>query len=530
MQAEIQERLRNALTGRSTVEMGQFQWVNLDMVRKEAGEDWDRLRRKIYNVSAQFIERRLDEGDVLLRAQGGFMLIFGEREGEEASEKVEEISLALNVFFLGDRILRKLKIEAEARSLSPEEFLQIVAVAQPMQAVDDDLDSEDIHDEDGHEDGALANWRERKPGAAPSDIKRSAMRTTAPPPETDWQQDPVVPRDESAPDWRKSDPKAPPAPGDGNWKSLDREAPDDEAVTWQEGRPSFSREKRPDWKEVEHQKPKSDATMARPVSVFVEPSAQWDDIIFRPCWDATQSVISLHFCLARREYRGQILYGRDTLLGNESSELHRALDRSVAIAAQRAFQQRYSEKALCAIGIPVHYDSIAKVSDRVSYFSILQSVPQQMRKYFFLRVDGIPDGAPVSQMQELFRSMKGFGSNLLAKLKFGDRDLRRFEGCGIDYFGCDLPVNFGNPEKADKQVMALTELVAAARLLKAETYLTEVSDFDALNMAVAGGVRLLSGDAVSQEFALPEPMRRVDIAELNAKNRPDEGEPHTVLL
>lgn len=529
MQPEIQNRLRNALTGRQTVEMGQFQWVNLDMVRREAGEDWERLRRKIYNVSAQFIERRLDEGDVLLRAKGGFMLIFGQREGDDAAEKVEEIALALNVFFLGDRILRSLKIEAEARSLSPEEFLQIVAVSEPMDAVDADAEEHDFDAEDSP-DGALANWRQQE-APAPEDetgVRRRAMGSAADVQPPDWRASAEAEPREDDPEWkRQGSPAAPSRTGD--WRALDRESPTEEDVRWEEGRPSFSREKQPRWEAVQTEKRKSGG-VALPKSEFVEPSAQWDDIIFRPCWDSVRSAMSLHFCLARRRYRGQVLYGRDTLLGNPAANLHRALDRSVAIAAQRAFQKRFSEKSVCAIGIPVHYDTIAKVSDRVSYFSVLQSVPQQLRKYFFLRVDGIPRGAPVAQMQEVFRSMKGFGSNVLAKLDFGDIDLRRFEGCGIDYFGCDLPRNFGNPDKADKNVMTLMELVAAARLLKAETYLTQVDDFDALNMGVAAGVRLMSGDAVSLELALPEQMRRVDLAELAARSRPDEDDADAVLL
>lgn len=529
MQPEIQNRLRNALTGRQTVEMGQFQWLDLDMVRREAGEDWERLHRKIYNVSAQFIERRLDEGDVLLRAKGGFMLIFGQREGEDAAAKVEEIALALNVFFLGDRILRSVKIEAEARSLSPEEFLQIVAISEPTDAVDADAEEHDFDAEDSPH-GALANWREQV-SSAPADesgMGCPAVDASADAQPPEWRKSAASEPREDDLEWKRQNaPVAQPRAGD--WQALDRAGPSEEDARWEEGRRTSLRDEKPRWEAVQTGRRKP-AGVAVAKSEFAEPGAQWDDIIFRPCWDSVRGAMSLHLCLARRRYRGQVFYGRDTLLGNTAADLHRALDRSVAIAAQRAFQKRFSEKSVCAIGIPVHYDTIAKVSDRVSYFSVLQSVPQQLRKYFFLRVDGIPKGAPVAQMQEVFRSMKGFGSNVLAKLAFGDVDLRRFEGCGIDYFGCDLPRNFGNPEKADKNVMTLMEMVAAARLLKAETYLTQVDDFDALNMGVAAGVRLMSGDAVSQELALPEQMRRVDLAELAARSRPDEDDANAVLL
>ena len=46
MPPELKQKLKQVLAGRSSVDMGQFQFLNLDKVREGAGADWERLREK----------------------------------------------------------------------------------------------------------------------------------------------------------------------------------------------------------------------------------------------------------------------------------------------------------------------------------------------------------------------------------------------------------------------------------------------------------------------------------------------------
>ena len=502
MKQDVKNKLREALVGREVVEMGQFKWVNLDMIRREAGDNWNRLRNRIYDASSTFIENRLDDHDVLLRCQGGFMIIFGVLEGEEAAARVEEISLALNVFFLGDQLLKKLKIEAEARSVTSEELLQIVATSVALEAEHEaekqaceevSRTSPKVDDTPKaatsakHEDVDVTDWRKLPPKKTENVIEDSQEEdevTTREDPEAQWRKDTTEHRPVEPPVWRKP-PKA------------------------------------------ESSEP---VVTLDPEAVYFEKTEQWDDLIFRPSWDAQKNEIFLHFCLARRLYKGRVLYGRDTLLGNNSPDLHRALDRSVCLTSQKAFQRRYAEGKVCRIGIPVHYDTIAKISDRVSYFSILQSVPQQMRKFFYFRIDGIPDGAPVSQMQEILRSMNGFGSNLLARLEFGKFDLRRFEGCGVDMFGCEIPKRVNQQEIRDGDVGNIFDLVSSAGLLKSETYLDQVREYDLLLAALSSGIRYFSGPIIAPELAMPNPKSALNIVDIHARCNPAEDEDDVAFI
>jgi len=503
MKQDVKNKLREALVGREAVEMGQFKWVNLDMVRREAGANWDRLRARIYDASASFIEKRLTEPDVLMRCQGGFMIIFGDLEGEEAAAKVEEISLALNVFFLGDQLLKQLKIEAEARSVTSDELLQIVATSV---ALEEELEAE-------------------KKACEAVDTKPS-KKTTSSKPGTATKRD-----DTDVTDWRKLPAKRAEIVGE------DVEEAEDEVTTreaceaeWRKGEGEQRPVEPPVWRDNPQAEASEPVTILDPEAVYFEKTEQWDDLIFRPSWDAQKNEIFIHYCLARRLYKGRVLYGRDTLLGNNSPDLHRALDRSVCLTSQKAFQRRYAEGKVCRIGIPVHYDTIAKISDRVSYFSILQSVPQQMRKFFYFRVDGIPDGAPVSQMQEILRSMNGFGSNLLARLEFGKFDLRRFEGCGVDMFGCEVPNRVDQQEIKDEDVGNIFDLVSSAGLLKAETYLDQVREYDLLLAALSSGVRYFSGPIISPELAMPNPKSALNIVDIHARCNPVDDQDDVAFI
>ncbi|MCR9267174.1 MAG: hypothetical protein NXI03_06345, partial [Alphaproteobacteria bacterium] len=415
MPPELKQKLKQVLAGRSSVDMGQFQFLNLDKVREGAGGDWERLREKVYEVSSHFIEKRLDPGDVVIRCQGGYLIIFEARDPDASEVAVREIAEELEHFFLGDRELSLLEVLGEARSVPTEELLEIVARTQ---------------------DEAPAPAKPRKPAEARPD----------------------------------GDP-APP------WKRDKRVASDDKAIT--------------DWKDA----PRPEARPGyahRPEAVYKESNAVWDDIVFKPCWDSRRSALLHNICVARRVVKGFAYYGRDTLMGSDDRVLHRKLDESVARAAQRGFQKSWSRGWACAIIVPVHYDTVATLSQRMKYFNILQSVPEAMRRYFFLRVDGVPKGAPLGQMQEIFRSMKPFGAYVLAHLDFGAADLKRFEGCGVGIFGTEVPNRMNEDGPEDHQVLALNDWVASARLLKAETYLTQTATLDVLEAGLSVGVRYFS--------------------------------------
>ena len=459
MDVETMKRLKTALAGRASVDIGHFQWINLDMVRAEAAEQWDNLREKVYSAAAHFIEKRLGPNDVMLRCRGGFIIIFADYTGDDAAAQTEVISQELNCFFLGDRILQRLEISSKSQTVSMAELADMVAGGS---AEDDKADSAARRKpvrKDAKKSRSVGHWQALKHEKAAGTAVSSSIGH-----------------------WR------------GDLAGLYSDAPDDSIL-------ALSGADSADFDVAAKRWSHSTADL------FSDLDKTWDDIVFMPSWDVRFGYITANFCLARRKYHGRMLFGRDTLLGNAAPDLHRLLDHSVAIAAQRGFMRRYAEGMKCAIAIPVNYDTIIGPSDRVRYFSILQCMPQKVRKYFYLRVDNIPDGAPQGQMEELFRAMRCFGSNILAKIPVGTIQLGRFENCGITLFSSELPAPDASGHIKENVLRQLTAEAVSIERFGARGCLTNVATFEQLDAGLNAGFQVFIGDAVGEASTLPVPLQ-----------------------
>ena len=519
----LESKLKKALAGRAAADMGQFEFLNLDMVRAEAGDRWIEVRKKIYSVSTYFVEKRLHADDVLLRCRGGFILIFARLTGAQSRERVAAISRELNLFFLGDQILKDLQIHAEAKSVSAAEFAQILqmtsqshaegeAAAKPSQA--------GWKNESGDAQNRPAGWTEGQDGTAGRAAGWKEGSDAAPPRAAGWKEGDDVNTASGVAGWKDEGSSRSGTPSTGaNWQDGDEPVRRDRRDTGTAAAAETGRAPgKAGWREaVEDASETGDPRL--PEAIFTESTSHWDDFVFKPFWDAKLGLVSANLCLARRVRNGVPVYGRDTLRGDASKSLHLELDRSVAVAAQRGFQQMFAHGATCAIAIPVHYDTVRNIHERVAYFSILQSVPQHLRRYFYLRIDGIPEGAPIGQMQEIFRSMKCFGSNLLAKIPLNMSNIKVFEGCRIDMFGSEVPGRLSNGNFNDADLEALANRAKACKELSAGSFLTQVSSFEILNVGISVGVRYFSGEAIGSETALPTPVVPLSFADLHARQQ-----------
>lgn len=467
MNVETMKRLKAVLAERESVDIGNFQLINLDMVRAEAGERWDELRKKIYTAAGHFIEKRLGAEDVIVRCKGGFIIVYANRTGVEAARQTEAISLDLNRFFLGDRILRQLEVSSKTHSVSMAELASMVAGGQEEEAADN---------------------RAAKSARTPAER----------------------PMGDSAGNWQEIDHETGTGPVVAVSRSGDTRHAPATASSACADRPARA----PSSAAKSDLADMAEKMMVGSFDLFSDLDKVWDDIVFLPAWDSRSGYFTSNFCLARRQHNGRTLYGRKTLLGKSSPELHRLLDHSVAIAAQRGFMRRYAEGVTCSIVIPVNYDTIVKDADRVRYFSILQCMPQHVRRYFYIRVDNIPDGAPMGQMEELFRAMRCFGSNILAKIPLGTVHLDRFENCGVTLFSSELPDPDRNGGIRDGVVRGLESQAISIQRHGARIGLTRVATHTQLETAIKAGFEVFTGDAIGAPMARPMPLRPCLLDEL----------------
>lgn len=442
--------------------MGQFSWVNLDLVRDEAGEDWSRLQAKVYAVATHFIEKRLGPRDVVMRVRDGFMIVFGTLEGEAAERRSAQISLELNAFFVGERAFRHISVRAKATTVSAEQMMSMISDAQASKK-----------DEPVPGPEPDAGWERFGERRAERHYHREESVASRPSPSLRFE-----------PDTAGKESELPPSCSveltDREWNSYH------EAET----QPDSSRPIGAVWFEP----------------AFKEADAPWSEIVFRPCWDAKAEVIASNKCLARRSHRGRYYYGRDTLMGSADPALRRKLDVSVAYAAQKSFLESYRKRRACALVIPVFYDTVRRAPDRLRYLMTLRLIPEGMRRFFSMRLMETPTDVAPSQLQDVLGAIRAAGFNILVDVPLGQGSFERFEWCNVSAFGSEIPLRCNTRSLPAADYDALSIQVKAARNLGARSYLTNVVSPDLIPGAMSAGVRYFTGISIAEETPHPVPL------------------------
>ena len=97
----LADRIRQLAHGRDSLDVAQFQFVGLEDIRQAYGERWPAQKARIHEVAETFLRSRLSASDLLVGANGGFVLVFGAESGAEAEVTAGQLSHGLNEFFLG---------------------------------------------------------------------------------------------------------------------------------------------------------------------------------------------------------------------------------------------------------------------------------------------------------------------------------------------------------------------------------------------------------------------------------------------
>lgn len=115
-------RYRHSLKSATHLETTQLQLINLDMLKARYQECWPKVRSRIFDTCEQFIQKRIGEDDVVLRAKTGFVVLPGPSRREDAATFTARIELELKAFFLGTDYLKELGVEADTVTLAVAEL------------------------------------------------------------------------------------------------------------------------------------------------------------------------------------------------------------------------------------------------------------------------------------------------------------------------------------------------------------------------------------------------------------------------
>lgn len=131
MHDAVMRLLKSHLASVDHVDLGRYQFVDLDPVREAAGALWPQLRERAFLASRTIIERRIAEDDLIIPCATGFLVIFKALTGDPAQRRTETIRGELEAFFMGDEELGGLKVEGKSERLTLSEFEAALARSQP---------------------------------------------------------------------------------------------------------------------------------------------------------------------------------------------------------------------------------------------------------------------------------------------------------------------------------------------------------------------------------------------------------------
>lgn len=398
--ADVLHRLERKLQGRSNVDLGQFQLINLDVVREGAGAQWDKLRNKIVDVSAHFIEKRISADDILLRYGDGFLVVFDALDAEASVARTEAISTELNIFFLGDELLRSLNVRSTAHRLDAKQFSQMLGGSPPAEAPANHAKEASDGDEDDN-----------------------------------------------------------PALG----KRLDRPETGDR-----------------------------------------EPPYRF---LYRPVWDSAHSAVTAQICVPRLEEKrtGRVFEGRDVLRGHDSPKEHLELDLAIAHKAMEDFLEAHNDNRRLALCLTVGVPAMITLSTRVKYFEALSAIPEELRRYFVLILEGVTAGTPAGAIQEIMRTLRSFCPNVAVHLPIRTGGLDRFSGCRTMMFAAIAtdPAMVSAAVRSPNAPLSL--YLDGVKKLHSASCLGGLSSGEAVEDAIALGARFLTGTAIADDIEQPVP-------------------------
>jgi hypothetical protein len=98
----LASRLRETAQGRDAIDVAQFQFIGLEDIRQAYGDRWDDQKARIQESAETFLRRRMHESDLLIRGDGGFLVVFGSAMAADSESSAHQLAHGLNDFFLGE--------------------------------------------------------------------------------------------------------------------------------------------------------------------------------------------------------------------------------------------------------------------------------------------------------------------------------------------------------------------------------------------------------------------------------------------
>jgi len=231
------------------------------------------------------------------------------------------------------------------------------------------------------------------------------------------------------------------------------------------------------------------------------------EVIFEPVWDAGREAVTTNMVLAQGVCpdTGIHLKGRQLCIGEHERQHLADYDLFVLRATIHELRNLVSAHRRAAFSIPIHLQTMLQRDARMAYFNQLRELSAAMRQFLYFYVEGITPGTPVSQVEDVFGSLRPLVAGAMAKLGFGVTDLSVLDNCKPQLVGWELPGNRVDDVLTAAQYNRICSLVRVANAKRLKTFLSGVASLKTLNECTSIGVTFITGKAIggSQTFSTP---------------------------
>ena len=126
----LSARLKQLAQLHNQISAAELQVINLGEVAASFGDRWETARPRVFNTALHFLKKRLAEYDTLIPCSDGFIVIFGEAQGQAAELAGAKLADALNKFFMGDEALARCKVACKHMSLGLDQIEGLITSLQ----------------------------------------------------------------------------------------------------------------------------------------------------------------------------------------------------------------------------------------------------------------------------------------------------------------------------------------------------------------------------------------------------------------
>jgi len=234
---------------------------------------------------------------------------------------------------------------------------------------------------------------------------------------------------------------------------------------------------------------------------------------FTPLWDVQNEAITTYRCVTVVETS---LFETIQPHASFKSELTDLIARlrfaTDTLARHLASGRKY------LLSLPISYDLLGSPVARMEVASLCRNLSSAMRPYLQFEIGEMPYGVPQSRLSELVGSLRPFCRGVTAYLPARIPSYAAYQGAGLSAIGLSLCAGIVANTDMSSEVF---KLATAAQRLHLKSFVLDVPNCDMLLSAHRLKVNAMSGHMIGKAAPMPEPVRRLPLTEIVAREMHD---------